>query len=979
MRKNAVLFVVILWCLAGNGQNTIGLPDIVNYSKQTYRAGAQNRQIRQDRKGVLYFANNEGVLTYDGIKWKIYPLPNRSIVRAIEFGPDNNLYVGGQDEFGYFAPGNSGQLEYHSLKNLIPSAERSFTDVWDIVFYRDWVFFQTSTKIFQVNTKHCTVYKSVHWRFMAIYNNRLIAQDHQKGLLSFQNGVWAPFLKENDLNGDYFATSLTNIGKDSALMTTVKHGMFVLSGDKLTRFQTPGVEHIAHKNIARATMVNDDHIAVATNLDGCYILDKKGNLVQSFTRKEGLQNNNILDIYLDREKNLWLGLDNGIDFVAYNNAIKHIYPDYLNEGSGYTAAIHDNELYIGTSNGLYKVPLYDVSDLSYVKGTFHQVNNTQGQVWNLSEVNGKLLMGHHDGSFVIENNTATGIDKTSGFWTFLPYDNILPSSLMIAGTYQGINFYNYKDGKFTSRNVQAHFESARFVVMDNDNIWIAHPYKGIYRVRLSGDISAVKNYGEKEGVTSVNGNYLFKVKNSIIMTTENGIFEYNHSKDLFEPSVFYNKIFGRKSIRYMKEDAAGNVWFVFDKILGVLDLGGPKPQIIYFPELTNKFVSGFEFINPVDKNNVLIGGEKGFYHINYEQYKKIKYPFQVHLTSVKAVNVRDSLLFGGYFQRANEDAEVAQLKKASIGHAWNSFQFTFAAPVYAQQSNIEYSYFLEGFDDKWSAFSKRTEKEYTNLPAGNYSFKVKARNNLGNESALSSYSFSVLPPWYESTWAYALYIALFILGAYLLYVAQKKKFRAQQQRHEEEQQQLQYLHQLEMEKAEKELIALRNAKLEAEIQHKTTELASTAMHLVQKGELLGKVKDQMLKLKKVADNDKESDEFKKLIRVINEEDKMDEQWEHFAMHFDKVHSDFLLALKAKYPKLSANELKLCAYLRMNLTTKEIAKLMNISVRGVEISRYRLRKKLQVPTEANLFNFLIETTNGNGHENGNGNGNGSLHH
>ncbi|HEX6180787.1 MAG TPA: two-component regulator propeller domain-containing protein, partial [Chitinophagaceae bacterium] len=418
MRKYAPLVLLLLCCvITTHSQNTIGLPDIVNYSKQVSRAGAQNRQIRQDRKGVLYFANNEGVLTFDGIKWKIYPLPNKSIVRSIEFGPDNNLYVGGQDEFGYFAPGNSGQLEYHSLKSLIPAADRSFTDVWDIIFYRDWVFFETSTKIFQLNDKHCTVYKSTHWRFMASYGDRLIAQDHEKGLLSFQNGVWAPFLKVNQLPQDCFATSLTGIGKDSALMTTVKNGMFILSGDKLTRFQTPVVEHIAHKNISSAAMVNENHIAVATNLDGCYILDKKGNLVQSFSRKEGLQNNNILSVFLDREKNLWLGLDNGIDFIAYNNAVKHIYPDYLNEGSGYAAAIHENELYIGTSNGLYKIPLYDVADLSYVKGNFHPVNNTQGQVWNLSEVNGKLLMGHHDGSFIIENNSATGIDKTSGFWT----------------------------------------------------------------------------------------------------------------------------------------------------------------------------------------------------------------------------------------------------------------------------------------------------------------------------------------------------------------------------------------------------------------------------------------------------------------------------------------------------------------------------------------------------------------------------------
>jgi ligand-binding sensor domain-containing protein/DNA-binding CsgD family transcriptional regulator len=960
MRKIAAIIAsALIWCDVA-GQNTIGLPDIMNYSKQAFQAGAQNRQIRQDKKGIIYFANNEGVLTFDGINWKLYPLPKRSIVRALEFGPDNRLYVGGQDEIGYFSPGTNGHLEYHSLKHLIPEAHRAFADVWEISFYQDWLFFQTSNKIYQLSEKHCSVYESFHWRFMTRYNDRLIAQDGEKGLLCFQHGVWAPFVRESELLKDHFITCLTPIGQDSALLTTIKNGMFVLSGDKVTRFRTPGLENLATKNISNATMVNDHHIAIGTNLDGCFILDKQGRLVQSFARKEGLQNNNILDVFLDREKNLWLGLDNGIDFIAYNNAIKHIYPDYFNEGSGYAAMIHNSQLYIGTSNGLYRVPLYQEQDLSYIKGNFQPVANTSGQVWNLSEVNGKLLMGHHDGAFAIEENTARVIDKSSGFWTFQPLYNILPSSLMITGTYQGINFYNYKDGTFTNPNIHAHFESARFVVTDNNNIYVAHPYKGIYRVQLNGNNPTIKNYTPREGVKSVNGNYLFKVRNRIVLTTENGIYEYNSNKDEFEPSAYYNKLFGNKAIRYMKEDAAGNVWFVFDKVLGVVDAGA-GPQIIYFPELTNKFVSGFEFINPINSSNVLIGGERGFYHINYEQYKKLKYPLQVQITTVKALNVGDSLLYGGYANSVNEDTGTVQEKRATISHAWNSFQFSFAAPVYAQQANIEYSYVLEGFENKWSEFSRKTEKEYTNLPAGSYTFKVKARDNLSNESAISSYSFSVLPPWYQTYWAYAVYIALLVFGVYMLYVSQKKKFRQQQQRHEDEQKRLLYLHQLELEKTEKELIALRNAKLEAEIQHKNTELASAAMHLVQKGELLGKVKEQMLKLKKVSENDKDSDDFKKLIRIISDEDKMDEQWEQFAMHFDKVHSDFLLAVKARYPKLSANELKLCAYLRMNLTTKEIAQLMNISVRGVEISRYRLRKKLQIPTEANLFNFLMEIT------------------
>ncbi|HMI77974.1 MAG TPA: hypothetical protein VK484_04235, partial [Ferruginibacter sp.] len=129
------LLIVNSYCFS---QNTIGLPDIINYSKQYYKAGAQNRQIRQDKKGILYFANSEGVLTFDGINWKTYPLPNKSIVRSLEFGPDNKLYVGGQDEFGYFSPAENGQLSYHSLKGLLPKNERSFTDVWEIYFYRDW-------------------------------------------------------------------------------------------------------------------------------------------------------------------------------------------------------------------------------------------------------------------------------------------------------------------------------------------------------------------------------------------------------------------------------------------------------------------------------------------------------------------------------------------------------------------------------------------------------------------------------------------------------------------------------------------------------------------------------------------------------------------------------------------------------------------------------------------------------------------------
>ena len=315
---------------------------------------------------------------------------------------------------------------------------------------------------------------------------------------------------------------------------------------------------------------------------------------------------------------------------------------------------------------------------------------------------------------------------------------------------------------------------------------------------------------------------------------------------------------------------------------------------------------------------------------------------------VRCIGKIDSILYGGYLS----DAE------GQMRYNMNSLYFEYSAILYGQQSNIEYSYYLKGFDKGWSKWSGKPEKEYTNLPAGNYVFEVKARNNLGSESAISSYSFTILPPWYQTTIAYLIYTLLFTGLIYFLYRWQRKKFLIQREKYEEEQKQLQYLHQLELEKNEKEIVKLKNEKLEAEIGHKNTELATSAMHLVQKREMLEKIRDNMNGLLKKIDNEQVAAEFKKLLKVLVEDNKIDDTWEHFAHHFDKVHTDFLVLLKNRYPNLTASELKLCAYLRMNLSSKEIAQLLNISVRGVEIGRYRLRKKLALPKETNLFEFLL---------------------
>lgn len=427
-------------------------------------------------------------------------------------------------------------------------------------------------------------------------------------------------------------------------------------------------------------------------------------------------------------------------------------------------------------------------------------------------------------------------------------------------------------------------------------------------------------------------------------------------------SLEYDSIFGEQPIRYLKEDEKGNIWFVQGKITGVADYSSGKPEIHYIPELKNKILSGFENIYPINQQNILVGSETGFYHINYEKYREQIRPFTTYIIQVKTTGVSDSTLFGGF-----DFDSISGPENIRIPYRLNSLMFSYAASAYNQQVQPEFSYFLEGFDQDWSSWTINTEKEYTNLPAGTYTFNVKSRQSPSHESSICRFSFVIRPPWYQTYWAYGAYFLLMLgfLYAMLRYQSvrhqkiQEARRLADQQKFEEEQKQMAYQHQLELAGSEKELFLLKNEKLEAEIKYKNAELASATMNLVQKKEFILKLKTELQSVQKTFKVGDDNPELKKLLKVLSEEEKLDLEWNQFSQHFNSVHGDFLNILKTRFPGLKPHELRLCAYLRMNLSSKEIAPLMSISIRGVEISRYRLRKKLALPTEINLVQFLMD--------------------
>ncbi|MDQ8003882.1 MAG: triple tyrosine motif-containing protein [Pedobacter sp.] len=953
--KNQILALLLFSLpLFGFAQNPIGMPDIVNYDNTSYGGGTHNWDIQQDRNGVLYFANDEGLLTFDGSRWKIYPLPNKTIVRSVKIGNNNKIYAGGQGDFGYFAPDLSGRLVFHSLKNEIPEAHRSFADIWNVHSTADATFFRAANGIYRWKNNKISVFKSeAGWLYMGIGNQQIIAHDKAKGLLKLNVDRWEPAVT-HPLPTDLSISSIAQYGKDSVLVGTMWQGLLLLHNQ-----QMQPVKNISYlSNITNTCIVNNNLIGISTLDKGFYLFEKSGKQLYQLNKNSGLQNSSVLSLYSDKNANIWLGLADGISFIANSNAIKHINPPVFDNAGGHTSVLHNNNLYVGLSNGVYKLPLGNTTDVSLAQSGFNPVANAFGQAWGMNVVNGKLLLGRHEGAFEIVNDQLIPIATGKGYWNFLSFPQ--PSTnrqLLLSGNYNGISVFEDINQKLQLiSNIGNFSESARFVLAEGNNIWVSHPYKGVYKITTSSlRTTKVQLYTHKKGLPSTFNNHIYFVKNKIVVGTEKGVYEYNSQQDRFEPSSLFNPIFGNKYIRYLKDDAEGNIWFIEEKKLGVAQRKGNAYELLYITELNGKTLGGFEHINIINKNNIIIGAQKGFYHLNLEKYLAKYGKQQVRISLVKAFGKADSLLFGGYFGDVNEDASQSIIPK--MRHALNSFHFEYSSTFTKNSANTFYTCYLKGFDENWSPLDKKTEKDYTNLPGGNYTFMVKTVDNLGNESIAATYEFTVFPPWYQSIVAYIVYMLMFFGIMYIVYKRQHRKIINQRIAFQREQEHTQYMHQLEIDKSDKEIIKLKNEKLELEIETKNTELASNTMHLVQKADLMSKIKGELFKLKKEIKDDTYSADFNKIIRLLNAEEKSDESWEQFTVHFDKVHVDFLKHLKEAYPAITSNELRLSAYLKMNLSTKEIAKLMKISPRGVEIGRYRLRKKLNIDGNVNLFEFF----------------------
>jgi ligand-binding sensor domain-containing protein len=680
--KKCILFIIVLraFICTSFAQTTLGTPAIKNYTHDDYNAGSEIWDIKQDKNGILYFANDEGLLTFDGSYWKTYPLPNKSAIKSVAIDPAGRIYVGGQDEVGYFFPNDAGILKFHSLKHLLPLKARQFADIWDIVIHNDEVFFRTIECIFELKNNTIRTFDAPGgWILLSQAGGRLFAHDKAIGLVVFKDSRWQACVQQPTTN--LSITGITEFSKDTLLVTTRKNGLFIITGTSLIKKATATDAILLTDLINFGQKIGNDRYAIGTAAKGLIIIDSKGKLIEQFSNNQGLQNNNVHGVLLDNNRNLWLGLENGLDFINYNTSVKNIYPNRENLVKSNAVSIFNNKLFVGTSNGLYAAPLSSQQkDISMATGTFTEVANTKGQVLSLTQINGHLLAGHQEGVLQIDNNQAKLITPGPGAWMMKTFP---ASQDIIAGTYTGFQLLKYNStGVSFEGRIDGVYESLGNLAVDKSNfVWATHPYRGIFKVQLSADrkkILGYAQYTQKSGLPSALNNHVYFIKNKIIAATEKGVYEYNVTEGDFTRSAFYKPIFDKAKIEFLTEDSNGNIWFISNQRVGVIDFGKRSANLpykaIYFPELAGQTVKGAEYIYPHDMENIFIGSNNGVFHLNYHQYVSSENKLNVLLTTVKAIAEKDSLIFGGYFVKNNKIVSAQNTQQiASLSNHWNSF------------------------------------------------------------------------------------------------------------------------------------------------------------------------------------------------------------------------------------------------------------------------------------------------------------------
>jgi DNA-binding CsgD family transcriptional regulator len=929
-KNSRSLFLLI--CILSFSSLTSGQQGGSNDEIRKFISGAipvlsQNWEICRDPVSrYIYFANSAGLIEFNGITARTYTVPSRQGVRSVYVNNDGMIFTGSFEDFGIWSKDMSGRLSYASLAEETDISKND--EIWNIYELDHSIYFQsfTAVYIFDYNVVRKVETPSFMLFFFRV-GERFMAQALGTGLYWF-DGSGFTFIEGSEPFGSLKVHALIDFGADDQWICTANDGIFAFDGINFTSLNSEISLFLKEFTCNAGLAANENMIVFGTILKGVAICDRSGRILETIDYSNGLNNNTVLSLYLDDSGGIWAGLDDGANYILTSSHVTYYANTSGALGTIYTAIRDQDHLYLGTNHGLFAADI-SPDDGNYRFSDLRIIPNTQGQVWKLAQYDGQILCGHNEGTFVINGGKAEQISDVTGGWSFKPYGDLL-----LEGTYTGIvSFGKNSSGKWVYRNrIEGYIEPTRFLEIDYlGYVWAVHPQKGIYRLELNEQVDSIVSslyfslLADSSKILSMSN-----LNNQVVFMASDHIFAFDYEKQDFFPVTSLEPGLGEFVGATQIIGYHGNsYWFVLDNRIALFNVSRDlqAEKVLEFVHEYADLPWREQQIISLDSARLLIPTRQAFSIYDIEK--------------LSDAGPRSDLNFSRLiFSGGNKSTTLfpGATETLSVSSRENNLSVYIANPAGFDREGREYLYRITELGEEWY---RTAADNFTLLNLRHGEYHLQVREAGGND--LAETLFIIRRPFLLTGWAWVLYV-LVVAG---LIAAGVRLFRMSLERHRR---------MIEYEVGKN--------RLESELDYKSYELMLTMRYLIRKTDTLRELRDKLESVKESS--------ARMPVRFIREMehiidhglDTQTEEWQNVMKNLKMSQEGFFSKLKKKYPALTPNDLRLCSYLRMNFTTKEIANLSNISTRAVEIGRYRLRSKLKLNHDVNLTEFLIREADTN---------------
>lgn len=762
------------------------MPFVINYSAEDYKGHSQNWAAIQDGRGIMYIANGNGILEFDGNTWNMIEIPGNVTIR--KFAKDKNgiIYASSINQLGYLSTNKFGKTVFVSLNDSLGLGNKIGT-IWNINIINDEIYFTSPKYLIRLNE---TGFK--YWQTNSpitsdfVYNDMIYICTSGEGLLTLKGDSLSAVDGGRKLAGYQF--KLAEKIESTIILADNERGLYSLNlkNNQIINFKylnTNASNYIKKHFAYRSTVRNDNELIISTNTGGCLFIDKKGNKKRVLSTEHGLQSNNVHDVFIDQNDDLWLSLNKGISKVEAYSPIT-----YWDESNGLTGIVlstirFKGTLYIATHQGLYFLennePIKIDAPVTQCWDLFIHKDTLSG--------NERLLLGATQGVFEVKNKELYHLIEEDV--TFVFYQSRFKPNIIYFGSRNNIGVIEYKNGIFNYKGLISNTGiSVRSIQEDkNGDLWVSTYRHELIRIISSDDLmnpEKIITYNIEDDLPSLKNILIYKFRDKLIFATENGLYDFNYESEKFISNKSFQNSFGnnKKDIFSFVEQKNGNIWLAQlsneNESIGIA-IKNPDQSFFIYTAPFNRIPQMMVLSIYVENDQIAwFGGSKGLYR--YDNNIKKDYNAEINTLIRKVSAENDSILFyGNYYEVIDDKSTFTTVQNNHLKHTLdynrNSLSFYYAVPDYSNISSIEYQYCLEGYNESWSDWTTATKKEYTNLHEGRYSFKVRARNIYNKVSNEASFEFSVLPPWYRTILAYAIYaLALFTFVYIIVRISNKQ-------------------------------------------------------------------------------------------------------------------------------------------------------------------------------------------------------------